>query len=137
MTREEAFRQVSGPPIADARERNGDGNAFYQHCRQHGLWPQAVTGWDPEAEAERFFPHMPVKNVTPDYPPTMLIHGTADTDVPYEQSMLMAEQFEQHGVPYELVTIERGEHGLYGGDPARIDQAYASALAFVEHHLTG
>ena len=40
---------------------------------------------------------MPVKHVTPDYPPTMLIHGTEDTDVPYEQSVMMAEQFKVHG----------------------------------------
>jgi acetyl esterase/lipase len=137
MTREEVFRQVSGPPIADARERHGDGNAFYQHCRQHGLWPREVSGWDPHTETTAFFPYMPVKNVTRDYPPTMLIHGTADTDVPYEQSVLMAQQLDRHGVPHELVTIEGGEHGLAGGDPARIDAAYESALAFVKRYLTG
>jgi acetyl esterase/lipase len=136
MTRAEAFRQVSGPPIADARDRDGDGGAFYQHCRQHGLWPKEVSGWDPHAETEKFFPYMPVKNVTPDYPPTMLIHGTADTDVPYEQSLLMAEQLDRHGVPHELVTIEGGEHGLAGGDPERIDAAYESARAFLKRHLT-
>ena len=135
MTREEALRQVSGPPIADARHRNGDGAAFYQHCRQHGLWPQAVSGWDPHAETEKFHSFMPVQNVTSNYPPTMLIHGTADTDVPYEQSLLMAEQFKRQGVLHELVTIEGGEHGLHGGDPRRIDDAYASALAFVQRHL--
>jgi acetyl esterase/lipase len=135
MTREEALRQVSGPPIADARDRPGEGGAFYQHCRQHGLWPQAVSGWDPHAEAAKFHPFMPVKNVTRDYPPTMLIHGTDDTDVPYEQSVLMSEQFQRHGVPYELVTIEGGEHGLRGGDPTRIDDAYDSALAFVKRHM--
>jgi acetyl esterase/lipase len=137
MTREEALRQVSGPPIADARDRDGDGGAFYQHCRQHGLWPQQVSGWDPHAETEKFYPFMPVKNVTSDYPPTLLIHGTVDTDVPYEQSLLMAEQLERHGVPHELVTIEGGEHGLAGGDPARIDAAYESARAFVKRHLAG
>jgi acetyl esterase/lipase len=135
MTREEALRQVSGSPIADARDRNGDGGAFYQHCRQHGLWPQAVSGWDPHAEAVKFHPFMPVTNVTRDYPPTMLIHGTDDTDVPYEQSVLMSEQFKKHGVPHELVTIEGGEHGLRGGDPTRIDDAYEAALAFVKRHL--
>jgi acetyl esterase/lipase len=135
MTHEEALRQVSGPPIADARDRNGDGGAFYQHCRQHGILPQEVSGWDPHTETAKFLPFMPVKNVTREYPPTMLIHGTADTDVPYEQSVLMSEQFKMHGVPYELVTIEGGEHGLHGGDPARIDAAYESALAFVSYRL--
>ena len=31
--------------------------------------------------------------VSIDYPPTLLIHGTNDTDVPYEQSTMMAAEF--------------------------------------------
>ena len=78
---------------------------------------------------------MPAENVTADYPPTLLIHGTHDTDVPYEQSSLMAEQLSQHGVEHRLVTIPNGEHGLGGGDPPLIDAAYDAALAFVELHM--
>ncbi len=70
ITREEAPAQVSGPPIADSRERDGNGGAFYQHCRQKGVWPYEVSGWNPHQEADRFIPFMPVLNVTPDYPPT-------------------------------------------------------------------
>jgi acetyl esterase/lipase len=137
MTRDEAYRQVSGPPISDSRQRNGNGGAFYQYCRQHGHWPKAVSGWDPDTEGDKFVPFMPVRNVTQDYPPTMLIHGTRDTDVPYEQSVMMAEQFNQHGVDHKLITIDGGEHGLGGGDPNAIDGAYASALRFVERHMKG
>ena len=66
LSRDEAYQQVSGPPISDSRERKGNGGAFYQFCRQQGLWPKAVSGWDPHTEAEKFAPFMPVKNVTPD-----------------------------------------------------------------------
>jgi acetyl esterase/lipase len=134
MDREEAYRQVSGPPVSDSRDREGNGGAFYQHCRQHGIWPKAVSGWDPHTESDKFVPYMPVRNVTAEYPPTMLIHGTSDTDVPYEQSVMMAEQFTEYGVEHELVTIPNGEHGLGGGDPALIDAAYQSALEFVRSH---
>jgi acetyl esterase/lipase len=135
LTRDEAFRQVSGPPISDARDRKGDGGAFYQYCRQTGSWPQAVSGWDPHTEPERFYSYMPVKNVTADYPPTALIHGTNDTDVPFEQSTMMAEQLQQHGVPHVLMSVPGGEHGLGGGDPKLIDTAYEKAFAFVDDHL--
>jgi acetyl esterase/lipase len=134
-TREEAFRQVSVPPVADSRDRKGNGGLFYEYCRQTGTWPNAVSGWDPIKEPERFHPFMPVKNVTAEYPPTVLIHGTNDTDVPYEQSVLMAEQFKQHKVPHELISIPNGEHGLRGGDPKLVDAAYARAFAFVDEHL--
>jgi acetyl esterase/lipase len=135
LSRDEAFRQVSGPPISDSRDRKGDGGAFYQYCRQTGTWPQAVSGWDPIEESERFNAFMPVKNVTAEYPPTVMIHGTNDTDVPHEQSVMMAEQFKRHGVPHLLISIPGGEHGLGGGDPKLIDAAYAKAFAFVDERL--
>jgi dipeptidyl aminopeptidase/acylaminoacyl peptidase len=78
---------------------------------------------------------MPVLNVTKDYPPTLLIHGTADTDVPYEQSLMMAEQFKKHSVPHELITIVGGEHGFGGGDPEAIKQAYQRAFQFVDTRM--
>jgi acetyl esterase/lipase len=137
MTEVEAGRLASGPPIADSRERNGDGGAFYQYCRQHGLWPHEVAGWDPQREADRFTPFMPLRNVTPDYPPTLLVHGTNDTDVPYEQSVLMAEALRNQNVECELVTIPGAEHGLYGGDESLIEAAYDSALAFLMRHMKG
>lgn len=135
LTRSEAYQQVKGPPISNARNRQGNGGWFYQHCRQHGTWPQAVSGWDPHAEPEKFHPFMPVKNVTRDYPPTLLIHGTDDTDVPYEQSVMMAKQFKQHNVVHELITVPNGEHGLGGGEPQVIEAAYEKAIAFVLRHL--
>jgi acetyl esterase/lipase len=135
LTREEALRQVSGPAISDPRDRKGNGGLFYEYCRQTGTWPQAVSGWDPVKEAERFHPYMPVKNVTAEYPPTVLIHGTNDTDVPYEQSVMMAEQFKRHEVPHEFISIPNGEHGLSAVDPQLIDAAYATAFAFVDKRL--
>ncbi len=135
LSRDEAYRQVSGPPVSDARDRKGDGGAFYQFCRQQGSWPKAVSGWDPHQEPERFFPYMAVKNVTADYPPTLLIHGDQDTDVPYEQSVMMVEEFQKHKVEHRLITLAGGEHGLAGADPATIKQAYDDARAFLRKHV--
>ena len=135
MTKEEAFEQVSGGAVSDSRERDGNGRAFYQYCRQQGIWPKEVSTWDPHKQVEKFVPYMPVRNVTKDYPPTLLIHGTRDTDVPYEQSVMMAAQFKNHGVQHQLISIEGGEHGLGGGDPKRIDDAYKEALKFVNRYM--
>jgi acetyl esterase/lipase len=131
----DARAQVSGPPVADSRERKGDGGMFYNFCRQQGIWPKEVSTWDPRTEQDKFVPFMPVRNVTKDYPPTVMIHGTNDTDVPYEQSVLMADQFRKHGVEHELISIPDGEHGLGGGDPALIDRAYRDAWSFVTRHM--
>lgn len=135
VSAEEAWRQVNGPPVADASERKGNGGLFYVYCRQQGLWPKLVSGWDPVTGAAKFNPFMPVKNVTPKYPPTVMIHGTKDTDVPYEQSVMMAREFTRTGVSHLLLTIADAEHGLAGGDKLEIESAYRRAFEFVKREL--
>ena len=134
-TREQAWKQVSGAPVADSRRRNGNGGLFYVYCRQTGMWPKHVSGWDPHTDSERFNPYMPVKNVDAAYPPTVMIHGDRDTDVPHEQSVMMARELRSHGVEHELLSIKGGEHGLGGGDPKEIETAYRRALEFVASRL--
>ena len=41
-----------------------------------------------------------------------MVHGTADTDVPYQESADMAAALEDRGVPHELITVEGGGHGI-------------------------
>ncbi len=135
LTRAQALAEVSGPPIASSSDRNGNGGAFYQHCRRHGIWPREVSGWDPSTEADRFTPYMPVRNVSASYPPTLMIHGTADTDVPYDQSVMMASEFLKHGVEHRLITVEGAEHGLAGADEKAIDDAYSDAVEFIKTQL--
>jgi acetyl esterase/lipase len=135
VSADEAFRQVSGPPIADDRRRPGDGYVFYQHCRQQGSWPNEVSGWDPERQRDRFTPYMPVENVSADFPPTLLIHGTDDTDVPHDRSATMAAALEGAGVVHRLVSVEGAEHGLAGADARTIEGAHAEAASFLRMHL--
>lgn len=121
----------AGPPVANQADRVGEGSAYYHTCRKRGIWPLKVVGYDPKSEPEKFFPFMAAKNVTPEYPPTLMIHGTIDTDVPFEQSVIMAREFERCGVEHELVRIENGEHGLAGAAPEDIEAAYAKVLPFI------
>jgi len=137
ISRDDAYKQVSGEPISDSRERNGDGGKFYRYCRKYGIWPEAVSGWRPHKEPKKFYPYMAVKNVTKDYPPTTMIHGTKDTDVPYEQSAMMAAEFKKHGIAHQLHSIDGGEHGLSGADADDIDAAYKAAFQFVDDHMLG
>jgi len=134
-TAEEAYRQVAGPPISDDRDRDGNGWIFYQFCRQHGVWPMEVSGWDPERDRERFLTLMPVANVTAEYPPTLLVHGELDTDVPHDRSELMAAELANHGVEHRLLSIAGAEHGLDGADPTSIDGALRESRTFLRTHL--
>jgi len=135
ITGDEAAKQTDGTVISDARRRNGNGSIIYLHYRQRGIWPREVSGFDPATIAEKTTPFEPLRNVTQDYPPTLLIHGTKDTDVPYEQSEMMAEQLKQHGVPFLLKPVKNGEHGFVGGNPKEIEDAYNTMREFIVKYL--
>jgi dipeptidyl aminopeptidase/acylaminoacyl peptidase len=105
------------------------------NLRQNGLWTRVVTGFDPDKDKAKLDPYCSVRNVTGAYPPTLLVHGTEDTDVPYALSEAMAAELAKHKVAHELVTVKGGEHGLAGADKMLVAAAQAKALAFVRNHL--
>ncbi len=126
----------NGPPVAfSTKESLPLRGGFYQKTRRTATWPIEVSGFDPKSHPEKFYPYMAVKNVDKDYPPTLMIHGTIDTDVPFEQSVLMAEQFKKYGIPHKLIRIQNGEHGLQGADPEEINAAYEQVLPFIKKHI--
>jgi len=51
-------------------------------------------------------------------PPYLLIHGTKDEQVPYEQSVRFAEKMKALGNRCDLYTIPEGRHGMGGWDAA-------------------
>lgn len=135
ISRERAESQTDGTIISNAQARKGDGVLIYLYYRQNGIWPQEVSGFPPAILAREMAPFEPVRNVSAGYPPTLLIHGINDKDVPYEQSKLMAKQFERYGVPFSLVSIENGDHGLIGADPQQIKEAYKVTEDFIRRNM--
>lgn len=130
ISEKEARAQVTGPPIANSNDRDGNGGTFYQFCRQKGIWPSEVSDWNPHTQSKKFTPYMPYNNVDKNYPPTLLIHGTEDTDVPYQQSTMMVKRFKARKITHELISVQNGEHGLGGAKPEDIANAYVAALEF-------
>jgi acetyl esterase/lipase len=53
----------------------------------------------------------PAYHVTPDDPPTLIIHGDADTLVPLQQSKLIIEKYKEANVPCELIVKPGKPHG--------------------------
>jgi dipeptidyl aminopeptidase/acylaminoacyl peptidase len=105
------------------------------YLRQNGLWTREVTGFDPQTERAKLDPYCPVRNITPSYPPILMVHGTADTDVPYQESADMAAALKEQGVAHELITVQNGGHGLGGADPQVIKDSNARALEFISRQL--
>ena len=128
------YKGVLTNPPAGRQARNARGR-FYLYLRQNGLWPKEVTGFDPATQRDKLTPYCPVRNITPEYPPIAMVHGTKDTDVPYEQSANMAKELTARGVRHELLTIPNGGHGCRSGDPTDVAKARTAALAFITEHL--
>jgi acetyl esterase/lipase len=137
VSEQEAYAAVGTTPLAGSPNEDDapDRRRFYLYCRQRGLWPQAVTGYDPARSLDLFLPYCPVRQVTADYPPTLLLHGDADTDVPYEQSVAMADALTSAGVPHQLVTIAGGPHVFDWQETVDSERAFAAVLAFLARYF--
>jgi acetyl esterase/lipase len=53
----------------------------------------------------------PISHVTPDDPPTLLIHGDKDDLVPLQQSEVMLAKLKEAGIPAELIVKHGEKHG--------------------------
>jgi acetyl esterase/lipase len=142
LTTEEASKLVGTAPLSETLD--GARDSFYRHCRQQGTWIQHVTGLEPVTEAESLEPFRPIRNVSGAYPPTLLIHGTSDTDVPHEESAAMADALKAEGAIGELLSLDSVEHGfdfaltsadLSAEEPSAEARAIDRVLTFVDTWL--
>lgn len=87
-------------------------------ARKQGTINEAITGFlnvKPELTAESLRileAASPINHVTGHMPPFLLIHGTADKLVPYEQSVEMQKKIRAAGGVCDLFTVPNGEHGM-------------------------
>jgi acetyl esterase/lipase len=74
----------------------------------------------------------PLNWVTPDAAPTLLIHGTDDKYVAYEQAVWMRDRLHACGVEVQLLTMEGAGHGFKGADA---EKAEKTLIDFFKTHL--
>lgn len=74
----------------------------------------------------------PQTYVTGDDAPTLILHGTADRVVPYDQSVQFDKVLQAAGVESLFISIEGGGHGGFESD-----ETEARVKAFLDRHLRG
>lgn len=134
VSKDDAYQSVGASCVSEDHPGSSRGR-FYLYCRQQGIWPKEVAGHDPDSEAKWFNRYCPVRNVSADYPPTVLIHGTADTDVPYEESVKMDERLSHFKVNHKFLRVAGGAHVLSGADPTVQAQVFGQATAFLKEQI--
>ncbi len=108
-----------------------------RYLRRTGTWAEGVCGTNPESKHDLIKSLCPLYNISDDFPPTLLVHGEADTNVPYRQSLLLAEELARHGIDHKLVPIPDGGHGFetkMASDP-KVVESFGEILRFLRKYL--
>jgi acetyl esterase/lipase len=118
----------------DQYARNGKHSRIERECALVAV--TALLGGPPARQAERATAASPITHLRAGAPPTLLIHGLADTMVPLDQSLRYALKGQEVGAPIRLLCLEGAEHsfgtGIGGVHGRRGDDA---AIAFFDEHL--
>lgn len=111
------------------------------------LYPHCASSWEgdrpydslpmfakPRAEAPALWDSAsPIKSLSADDPPMLLVHGTADKTTPLDQSTRFRDAAVAVGVPCELIVIEGAAHAFHL-QPVQRDLRPA-VIGFFDRHL--
>jgi acetyl esterase/lipase len=75
----------------------------------------------------------PTTHLDPHDPPILILHGTADTTVPLEQSQLFAAALAKAGIEHELIIVEGAPHTFHLQPKQR--DLRPNVLGFLDKHL--
>jgi acetyl esterase/lipase len=147
VTKEDADKVIGGKVLSESP--TFPRVMFYNYTRQNGLWPREVAALDPDKELEKLKQFSPIRHLTKEYPPTLLLHGDKDTDVPFEESVRMAAALTAVGVPHRLIRMRNYDH-LFDVFPTgwtipdaeplglkdrKVSAAYDVVVAFLRKHV--
>lgn len=124
--------------LSDSEVSDGSWERFnyYLWCRQHGTWVETVTGFDRERDSELLRKYNPIDNISKKYPPTLFLHGDKDTDVPYEQSLMMHRALREFGIETDLVTIHGADHVFDQNiNDEQVKRAFEKTVCFLKKTL--
>jgi dipeptidyl aminopeptidase/acylaminoacyl peptidase len=97
---------VSGAPVIDQFSEYGtEGDSWYDRWYYGKPWEHLEDAWR----------QSPLSGAAHARTPFMLLQGQSDTTDPLGQSEEMYRALRQEGVPVELVTYPRDDHGALGG----------------------
>lgn len=123
-----ALLAVSGPEVGLDPEEDADYSCRIQAAVP--MYPHCASTWEgkvppvpytnlpmftkPLKDAPELWDSAsPIKQLSKDDPPMLILHGTADTTTPLRQSTLFNEEAKRIGVPSELIIIEGAPHSFH------------------------
>jgi acetyl esterase/lipase len=112
----------------------GPTDMAHLHATSRGAAPIVATflAGTPDNAADAYRQSSPITHVTKDDPPTLTIHGTADTLVPPDQAELFDQAMKKAGATHELLLLEGQGHGFRGEANTQANEAM---YRFFDKHL--
>ena len=133
VDREIAIKSLSDKEITDGDWARFD---FYLYCRQQGKWIEEVTKLDRVNDLQKIYKYNPINNITKFFPPTLLLHGNKDTDVPIEQSILINCKLIEKDIYSKLIVIEGADHVFdQNFNDEAVQKAFMEVINFLKTNL--
>ncbi len=105
---------------------HSDRYKLWPYLTEKGLYLWELLGFDPELEPDRFNALLPVKNITSNYPPTLLIYSEGETNCNIKK-FLDAKQIKNE----RLVVPSGHSSQIIRGYP----EAVAKIITFLDKHI--
>lgn len=97
-----------------------------------------LFGFDPKGDTVRANAIMklysPINYITKNIPPVLIIHGTADIVVPFEQSLLLIERLCRVNAKTEFHSLENVNHGFIGITEEQLEDVQNRIAEFVKRN---
>lgn len=99
-------------PPTDLVNFGNPGRLFVECDTMRRYWSQFDVAGKTRAEKITLMRGLsPIRFITSNTPPTLLLHGTADPLVPLEQSQRFVDSLKESNVPAQLIIHQGGGHG--------------------------
>ena len=135
VPRPDAIASLSLTPIPTSD--GADRSLFYLYCRQQAHWLPEVTGHSLPDDAAWFSKYCPSRNIDSAFPPTVLVHGRDDTDVPATESDSLADRLRDQRVLHEFHSLPGVGHGFSGASPDLVESTETAVASFLHARVTG
>jgi acetyl esterase/lipase len=116
-TRIQAMALVAAPLDFLAPDFAGPAMGAFMRMR-----PPAANAPESSGQVRLYRDASPITHISADDPPTLLIHGDADTQVPLRQSEAFNTALQKVNVPSKLVVVPGGDHGATFGLAAGVSR---------------
>ncbi len=133
VTRGDALASLALTSVPTAS--GDDRSTFYLYCRQRGEWLQEVTGRALPDGLDWLRRYCPTYHIGPGFPPTILVHGQNDKDVPVSESDRLAAVLHSQGVPHAYHRLPGVGHGFAGASVDVVRATERAVAAFLRSQL--